>query len=170
LRSWLAFLGSTIGNFTEHQAIDLLSQIGRALGPDDWLLLGTDLVKDKRRLEAAYNDSRGVTAEFNLNILNVINAQLDGSFDLRDFEHVSYFNEDEARIETYLRSVRDQSVQIGLIDLEVEFAEGEMMRTEVSCKYTRESAEALLRRAGLKLSHWFVDSEQSFALSLSKTY
>jgi L-histidine N-alpha-methyltransferase len=168
-RRLVAFLGSTIGNFTEHQAVDLLSQIGRALGPDDWLLLGTDLVKDKRRLEAAYNDSRGVTAEFNLNILNVINTQLSGSFDLRDFEHVSYFNEDEARIETFLRSVRDQSVQIGLIDLEVEFAEGEMMRTEVSCKYTRESAEALLRRAGLKLEHWFVDSDRTFALSLSKT-
>jgi L-histidine N-alpha-methyltransferase len=168
-RRLVAFLGSTIGNFAEYEAVDLLTQISLALDGDDWFLLGTDLVKDTGRLEAAYNDSQGVTAAFNRNILNVINDQLSGSFNPQEFEHVAYFNEEKSRIETYLRSVRDQSVQVGLIDLEIEFAEGEMMRTEVSCKYTRESVEELLRQAGLELRHWFVDRGETFALSLSNT-
>jgi L-histidine N-alpha-methyltransferase len=168
-RRLVAFLGSTIGNFADYAAVDLLTQISLALDGDDWFLLGTDLIKDTGQIEAAYNDSQGVTAEFNRNILNVINDQLGGSFNPRGFEHVAYFNEKKSRIETYLRSVRDQSVQVGLIDLEVEFAEGEMMRTEVSCKYSRESVEDLLRQAGLELKHWFVDPEETFALSLSNT-
>jgi len=168
-RRLVALLGSTIGNFDRPQAIDLLGEVASTLLADGGhLLLGTDLVKDKAILDAAYNDRRGVTAEFNRNILNVINERLDADFDPRQFEHVSYFNEEDARIETYLRSRRDQSVHVAGIDLDVEFAAGEMMRTEISCKYTRESVTEILAAGGLELTHWFTDRAERFALSLAR--
>jgi L-histidine N-alpha-methyltransferase len=163
----VAFLGSTIGNFPESEAVDFLVKTSVLLNRGDRILLGTDLVKDVETLEAAYNDSKGVTAEFNSNILNVINRHLDGDFDPDLFEHVSFYNEEASRIETYLRPSAPQKVRLEQIDLEVEFEEGEMMRTEVSCKFTRESLERILERAGMTLERWFTDAETSYALSLA---
>jgi L-histidine N-alpha-methyltransferase len=167
-RRVVAFLGSTIGNFTESEAVDLLVKTGLLLERGDWLLLGTDLVKDRETLEAAYNDSAGVTADFNSNILNVINRHLGGDFDTDAFEHVSYYNEEASRIETYLRPTSRQRVRLERIDLDVEFAAGEMMRTEVSCKFTRASVKRILERAGMRLEHWFSDADGAYALSLSQ--
>lgn len=167
-RRLVALLGSTIGNFDRKQAVELLCDVASLLSDGGHFLLGTDLVKNKETLDAAYNDRRGVTAEFNRNILNVINDRLGADFDPRAFEHVAFFNEREARIETYLRSIRDQSVRIDDIDIDVAFAKDEMMRTEISCKYTRESVEEMLATAGLRLEHWFTDRDRDFALSLSR--
>jgi L-histidine N-alpha-methyltransferase len=167
-RRLVAFLGSTLGNFTGDEAVEFLFKAGALLDHDDWLLLGTDLVKEPALLEAAYNDSEGVTAEFNTNILNVVNRHLDGDFDPSAFEHVAYYNADESRVELYLRPRKAQTVRLAKIDLDVGFAAGELLRTEVSCKYTRESVERLLDRAGLSLEHWFTDEFESFALSLSR--
>jgi len=167
-RRLIALLGSTIGNFPEEHAVRLLEQFKRIMRRGDWLLLGTDLVKDRRVLEAAYNDTQGVTAEFNRNILNVINEQVDGDFDVDGFEHVARYNEERSRIESVLRSRREQTVKLGDLGLEVEFKRGENLRTEVSCKYTRASAGSLLSRAGLRMERWFADKDRSFALSLSR--
>ena len=164
----VAFLGSTIGNLDRVEAVALLGQVARLLGEDDAFLLGTDLVKAKVELEAAYNDSAGITAQFNRNILLVINEHLDGDFDPDAFAHVSTFNEDQERIETSLRSKRGQSVRLDAIDLEVRFEEGEEIQTEISCKYTRASVESMLRDAGLRLAHWYTDEDRRFALSLSR--
>ena len=109
-----------------------------------------------------------MTAAFNRNILEVINRRLDADFDTAAFEHVAYYDEDASRIETYLRPETAQRVHLKEIDLDVAFAAGEMIRTEVSCKYTRGSVESILDRAGLRLEHWFTDEAESFALSLSR--
>ncbi len=167
-RRLVALLGSTIGNFPEPDAIEFLKKIGLLLEPGDWLLLGQDLVKETAVLEAAYNDDQGVTAQFNLNILNVINRYMNGDFDAEKFEHYSFFNQAHARIESYLRSSCDQKVRLNKIDLELEFGRGELLRTEVSCKYTRESSEKTLAAAGLRLEHWLVGDDRQFALSLSR--
>lgn len=164
----IALLGSTIGNFGELQSRALLSKVRSSMKRGDWLLLGTDLVKDRGELTAAYNDSQGVTAQFNLNILDVINRLVGGNFDPGAFDHVATYNEERSRIESYLRSTRDQTVRLDRLDLTVGFRKGELMRTEISTKYTRESAHNLLGSAGLKLMHWFTDARASFALSLSR--
>jgi len=167
-RRLIALLGSTIGNFPEERAVALLSRIKGLMHHGDWLLLGTDLVKDKRVLEAAYNDSQGITAKFNRNILNVINERVDGDFDTKAFEHVAEYNEARSRIESSLRARWAQSVTLGELGLEVEFERGETLRTEISCKYTRASLERLLSGAGLRLERWFLDEGRTFALSLSR--
>lgn len=164
----VAFLGSTIGNFTDEQAVEFLFEVGGLLEREDWFLLGTDLVKEVGLLEAAYNDSAGVTAEFNGNILKVINRRLGGDFDPGAFEHLSYYNDDLDRIETYLRSRSAQSVHLRDLDLDVTFSAGEKMLTEVSCKYTRQSVERLLQRAGMTMLHWLTDEDGTYALSLSR--
>lgn len=164
----IVFLGSTIGNFFGPQAIRLLRQIKSVMRDGDWFLLGTDLVKDRAKLEAAYNDSAGVTAEFNLNILNVINRQLDGDFDTAAFEHVAVYNDERSCIESGLRSKHRQSIRLKRADLELEFEARELLSTEVSCKYTRESAAHMLAAAGFTLEHWFTDDAGAFALSLSR--
>jgi L-histidine N-alpha-methyltransferase len=166
-RRTIALLGSTLGNSPEPDAVRFLRKVGSLLAPRDTLLLGTDLVKDRRVLEAAYNDDRGITAEFNRNILNVINRHLAGDFDPGEFEHVARWNDREERIESFLRSRRQQTVRLAAIDFDVTFAEGELLWTEVSCKYTRESLERILAAAGLRLAHWLAD-EPLYALSLSR--
>lgn len=169
----LAFLGSTIGNFPHDEAAALLREFralleeGSGAEGEGMLLLGTDLVKDTETLEAAYNDSQGVTEEFNKNILNVLNQQLDADFDIDAFDHVSRYSEDRARIETFLESQRRQTVRLRDIEQEVVFEKGELLATEVSCKYTRESVEELLEAAGLEMRHWYADEDETFALSLS---
>jgi L-histidine N-alpha-methyltransferase len=138
------------------------------MGPGDRLLLGTDLVKDRERLEAAYNDSAGVTAEFNKNVLCVLNRELDADFDLGAFEHRAFYDVAEARIDIRLRSLADQAVRLPAIGMETRFAAGEEMRTEISCKFTRERLERIYTEAGLRMTDWFTDPDGLFALSLAQ--
>ena len=164
----IAFLGSSIGNFPDRAGTLLLRETADLLRNRGYLLLGTDLVKDPAVLEAAYNDDRGVTASFNRNILNVINRYLDGDFDPQAFAHVSRYNSEAERIETYLVSTRDQTVRLQEIELEVFFHAGEEMCTEVSCKYTRQSVETLFEASGMVFEHWMTDARERFALSLAR--
>ena len=161
----LTFLGSTIGNFTMREAVDLLRRVRAAIQPGDRLILGTDLRKDVRTLEAAYNDSQGVTAAFNLNVLRVINRAFAANFDLDSFRHHACYNRVENRIEMYLVSTRNQTVNIPCAGV-FEIAEGESIRTEISSKYDRQSVTQMLAAAGLRILEWQPD-EGLFALSLS---
>jgi L-histidine Nalpha-methyltransferase len=137
------------------------------LQPGDHLLLGTDLVKDVDRLEAAYDDARGVTAEFNKNVMHVINRELGADFDTDAFEHVAIFDTEQEWIEMRLRAKRPQTVRVRALDLDVHFDAGEEMRTEVSAKFRKERVETELRAAGLELVEWWTDPDGDFALSLS---
>jgi L-histidine Nalpha-methyltransferase len=166
-RRLVAFLGSTIGNLTPGPRADFLSALSDTLRPGDSLLLGTDLVKDVGRLVRAYDDSAGVTAKFNGNVLAVVNRELDGDFDLDAFEHVARWNAEEERIEMWLRATRAQRVHIAALDLAVDFAAGEEMLTEVSCKFRPDGVEAELAAAGLRRTHWWTDPAGDFGLSLS---
>jgi L-histidine N-alpha-methyltransferase len=166
-RRLVAFLGSTIGNLTPGPRADFLAALSDTLQPGDSLLLGTDLVKDVDRLVRAYDDSAGVTAKFNRNVLAVVNRELDADFDLDAFEHVARWNADEERIEMWLRATSAQRVLIAALDLAVEFAAGEEMLTEVSCKFRSEGVEAELAAAGLRRTHWWTDPASDFGLSLS---
>ncbi|MUM19685.1 L-histidine N(alpha)-methyltransferase [Mycobacterium sp. CBMA271] len=166
-RRLVAFLGSTIGNLTTQPRAQFLADVAATLDSGEMLLLGTDLVKDTERLVRAYDDSAGVTAAFNRNVLAVINRELDADFDLDAFEHVALWNGDEERMEMWLRSGRDQRVSIEALDLVVDFAVGEMMLTEVSCKFRREGVVAELAAAGLRQIQWWTDDSNDFGLSLA---
>jgi L-histidine Nalpha-methyltransferase len=163
----IAFLGGTIGNLYPRPRQEFLERIAALLGPGDHLLLGTDLIKDPARLEAAYNDSAGVTAEFNKNVLAVLNNQLGADFDLDGFEHVARFDAEAERMDIRLRSLADQEVRLDDLDLEISFAEGEEMRTEISTKFTRERLESVYAGAGLELRGWFTDAAGDYALSVA---
>jgi len=160
-----AFLGSTIGNFDDPSAIALLQRIRSRMEPRDWLLLGTDLRKDARTIELAYNDCAGVTADFNRNMLSVVNAELGADFDPERFAHHAFYDEHLHRIEMHLVSVGDQRVHIPAVG-DFEFEHGESIRTELSCKYDRSAVDRLAAAAGLAVRHWFTDAESRFALSL----
>jgi L-histidine N-alpha-methyltransferase len=164
----VALLGGTIGNFPPGTRRTVLGKIGELLGPDDRLVLGTDLVKDRSVIEAAYNDSAGVTAEFNRNLLHVLNRELDADFVPESFDHVAFFDRRNEWVEMRLRARRACSVLIGELDLRVEFAAGEELRTEISAKFTRERVEADLAAAGLELERWFTDPDGLFGISLSR--
>jgi L-histidine N-alpha-methyltransferase len=158
-----AFLGSTIGNFYPAAAIRLLARVRAAMTPGDRFLLGVDLRKDIARIEAAYNDSQGLTAEFNRNMLLVLNHELGADFDPEAFAHRAFYNTAAHRIEMHLVSLRDQRVAIpGLAP--VELAEGESIRTEISSKYDRESVAALFEAAGLRIEAWPTDPATPFGL------
>jgi L-histidine N-alpha-methyltransferase len=167
-RRVIAFLGGTIGNLAPDLRAAFLSEITHGLGPDDFLLLGTDLVKDVARLEAAYDDAAGVTAEFNRNVLRVLNRELDADFDPDAFAHVARFDRREEWIEMRLRATRAMSVHIGAIDLRVEFVEGEELRTEISAKFRKERVLDELDAAGMALVEWWTDVPGDFALSLAR--
>ncbi len=162
----VALLGGTIGNFPPGTRRGLLRQVGALLGPGDHFLLGTDLVKDPSVIEAAYDDRAGVTAEFNRNVLHVINRELGADFVPDAFEHIAFFDRRHEWIEMRLRALRPCSVLISELGLRVEFAAGEELRTEISAKFTRERLEADYRAAGLALDRWFTDDDGLFALSL----
>ncbi len=166
----VALLGGTIGNFPPGTRRRLLRAIGRLLGPDDRLLLGTDLVKDPEVIEAAYDDPEGITAEFNRNVLHVINRELDADFTPDAFQHVAFFDRKHEWIEMRLRARRAQTVRIARLGLRVDFAPGEELRTEISAKFTRRRVEADLGAAGLRLERWFTDEQERFALSLAGRY
>jgi L-histidine N-alpha-methyltransferase len=163
----VAFLGGTIGNLYPEARRDFLARIAALLEPGDRILLGTDLVKETSRLEAAYDDSQGVTAEFNKNVLFVLNRELGGDFDPDLFEHVAFYDADAARMDIRLRSLADQTVRLDGLDLTVRFAAGEEMRTEISAKFTRERLEGIYREAGLQPAGWFTDAAEDYALSLA---
>jgi L-histidine N-alpha-methyltransferase len=167
-RRLFAFLGSTIGNFESDDAEAFLAQVAERLQPEDAFLIGFDLVKDVGRLERAYDDAEGVTARFTHNLLTVMNRELGADFDLDAFEHRARYNEHEARIEIHLVSRREQTVRLEALDLEVPFAAGETLRTELSHKYTRRSVEALLEAGGLTLDLWETDPDGLFALGLAR--
>ena len=164
----VALLGGTIGNFPPGTRRRLLRRIGGLLGDDDRLLLGTDLVKDPEVIEAAYDDPQGVTAEFNRNVLHVINRELGANFPTDQFEHVAFFDREREWIEMRLRAREACTVEIDDVGLTVEFAAGEELRTEISAKFTRERLEADFAAAGLELERWYTDHDGLFALSVAR--
>lgn len=166
-RRLVAFLGSTIGNLEPPERAKFLSTLAAVLAPGEWLLLGTDLVKDRARLEAAYDDSAGVTARFNKNVLAVLNRELHAGFDVDRFAHVARFDEEHEWVEMRLRSEQAHVVPVVALQLVVPFAAGEEMRTEVSAKFRREGVEDELGAAGFEVARWWTDPAGDFALSLS---
>jgi L-histidine N-alpha-methyltransferase len=162
----VAFLGGTIGNLLPAERETFYTSIREVLEPGEWLLLGTDLVKDPATLVAAYDDSAGVTAEFNTNVLRVINRQLGADFDVDAFSHVAIWDPENEWIEMRLRADRAVRVLIPEVHLEIEFAEGEELHTEISAKFHRHGVEAELDKAGFTSAAWWTDSEARFALSL----
>ncbi|MDQ6804612.1 MAG: L-histidine N(alpha)-methyltransferase [Actinomycetota bacterium] len=164
----VALLGGTVGNFPPGTRRRLLRSLGALLGPDDHLLLGTDLVKDPAVIEAAYDDPEGITAEFNRNVLHVINRELDADFTPEQFDHVAFFDRRHEWVEMRLRARRPCSVLIGGLGLRIEFAAGEELRTEISAKFTRKRIEADYLSAGLELDRWYTDEHDRYALSLAR--
>ena len=162
----VALLGGTIGNFPPGTRRALLRKLTSLLRSEDRLLLGTDLVKDAEVIEAAYDDAEGVTAEFNRNVLHVLNRDLGADFSVENFEHVAFFDRRHEWVEMRLRARRPCSVMISELGLEVEFAAGEELRTEISAKFTRRRLEQDFKAAGLELERWFTDPDGLFALSL----
>ncbi len=163
----VAFLGGTIGNLLPVERAAFLASVRALLAPGDALLLGTDLVKDERVLVRAYDDAAGVTAAFNKNVLHVINRELGADFDPDAFAHVALWDARKEWIEMRLRSRTAQTVKIPALELAVDFAAGEDLRTEVSAKFRREGVREELSAAGLELTRWWTDREERFALSLS---
>jgi len=163
----VAFLGGTIGNLLPAERAVFLASLRAELRDGDALLLGTDLVKDPAVLVAAYDDAAGVTAEFNKNILRVLNTELGANFDLDQFEHVAVWNAEAEWIEMRLRSTSDQTVRLPRIDLSVPFGAGEEMRTEISAKFRRAGVAAEVAAAGLDSRRWWTDAAGRFGLSLS---
>jgi L-histidine N-alpha-methyltransferase len=164
----VAFLGSTIGNFLPGRRARFFRDVAELLGPGDGFLLGVDLVKDVRVLDAAYNDAAGVTAEFNLNVLRVLNRELGASFPLDAFEHVAFFDREKERIEMWLRSTRAFTVEIEALNLAVRIERHEEILTEISCKFTREGVTRELQGAGLRPRRWETDTGSRFALTLAE--
>ncbi len=161
-------LGGTIGNFAPAKRPAFLDAVAAAMRPGDTFLLGTDLVKDTGRLEAAYNDAAGVTAEFNLNVLSVVNRRLGADFNLDAFEHEAIFDVGNEWIEMRLRSARTQTVHIPALEMTVDFAAGESMRTEISAKFRPERVRAELGAAGLVVQQMWTDDEGDYALTLAR--
>ena len=167
-RRIVALLGGTIGNFMQDARRALLRKIATFMRSDDVLLLGTDLVKDPAVLEAAYDDPQGITADFNRNVLLVINRELGADFAPEAFEHIAFYNRTHDWIEMRLRARRPCSVLVAGLGLRVEFAAGEELRTEISAKFTRSRVEADFQAAGLALDGWHTDSDGLFAVSLAR--
>jgi L-histidine N-alpha-methyltransferase len=164
----VAFLGGTIGNFAPGSRRRFLRSMGELLGPDDHLLLGTDLVKDAEVLEAAYDDSAGVTAAFNRNVLRVLNRELNADFQPDAFDHVAFYDREHEWVEMRLRAQRRMAVNIADLGITVNFEAREELRTEISAKFTPERLSADLEASGLQLVKVFTDPERRFALSLSR--
>jgi len=166
-RRLVCFLGSTIGNLEPEERRAFLVRVGELLEPGDRFLLGVDLVKDPRVIEAAYNDASGVTAQFTHNLLTVLNRELDGNLPLDAFEHVATFDAEHSWVEIRLRARRAVDARLAAIDLDVHFDAGEELRTEVSSKFTRESVEDELAGAGLVLEEWHTDERGYFGVALA---
>lgn len=165
-RRLVIFLGSTIGNLTRAATDRFLRALGAQLEEGDGLLLGLDLVKAPSVLHAAYNDSAGVTAEFNLNVLRVLNRELGASFDPDMFDHVAFYDAAAAQIEMHLRARAEHVVAIRDLDVSVAFAAGETIQTEISRKFTHADAVAMMASAGCRIAGWYVGPDRRFALAL----
>lgn len=163
-RRLIAFLGSTIGNFRQPRAVRFVSDVAAGMTPRDRLLIGFDLVKPAGVLHDAYNDAAGVTAAFNLNVLRVINRELDGDFDVEGFEHVARYLPEQHQIEMYLRARRTQEVRLNGVGRTYQFADGELLQTEISRKFTRARAETVVRGGGLTPVGWYESPDRYFAL------
>jgi L-histidine N-alpha-methyltransferase len=162
------FLGSTIGNLHPEERITFYRRVRTMLNEGDFLMVGYDLVKQKDLLEKAYNDSRGVTAEFNKNILEVVNRELGAEFPVDDFRHVSRYDEEEAWIVSGLVASRAMTIPVPGAGLDVRLRAGETIRTEISAKFTREVVVRELDAGGLVLDSWRTDDEDWFALGVSR--
>jgi len=163
-RKVVLFFGSTIGNLDEGEALSFLQAVAAMLNPGDRFLLGLDMVKPIEILEAAYNDSRNVTAEFNKNILLVINRELRATFNPANFDHAAFFNEKGERIEMHLRARRDICVDVRALRTSVALKKGETIRTEICRKFRRDGAEKMIRDAGMAVSRWYTDPKGWFTL------
>jgi L-histidine N-alpha-methyltransferase len=162
-----AFLGSTIGNFEREAAIRLLCNVARHLRADDRFLMGVDLKKDVAVLEAAYNDSAGVTAEFNKNLLNVLNRELGTDFDLDAFAHRAHWNEAAGRVEMHLVALSPQTVNVPGWRA-VTFDQGETIHTEISTKYDEATVRELFDKAGMQIEKWQTDERGWYALVIGR--
>ncbi|MEV4679920.1 L-histidine N(alpha)-methyltransferase [Streptomyces kurssanovii] len=165
----VAFLGGTVGNLLPGERALFLRSVRAMLDPGDFLLLGTDLVKDEAVLVRAYDDAAGITAEFNKNVLSVLARELGADVDPADFDHVARWDRDNEWIEMRLRARSALTVKIPELDLVVPFEEGEELRTEVSAKFRQDGVRTELAEAGMDLTHWWTDEEGRFALSLATT-
>jgi L-histidine N-alpha-methyltransferase len=159
-------LAGTLGNLHPTQVTPFLRAMARQLAPGDTFLIGIDLVKDERTLHAAYNDDAGVTARFNRNILNAMNRALGADFDPEAFEHVAFYDAGNQWIEMRLRATRNMRVRVPGADLDLTFCAGDEIRTELSCKYTRESLSARLEGTSLRIEQWHTDAHELFAVTL----
>jgi L-histidine Nalpha-methyltransferase len=167
-RRLILFLGSTIGNFTPPATATFLAKVRRQLAAGDHFLLGVDLVKPVTVLEAAYNDRQGLTAEFNRNVLRVINRQLDADFAPERFAHVAFFNPAASQIEMHLRAREAHTVTLGALGLRVTFSDGETIHTEISRKFSRDEVEAMLATAGFDMARWYTPANNYFGLALAR--
>jgi L-histidine N-alpha-methyltransferase len=164
----VAFLGGTIGNLVPAERAKFLAGVRSVLRAGEWLLLGTDLVKDPEVLVRAYDDGAGVTAEFNRNVLHVLNRELGANFDVGAFAHVALWNTEQEWIEMRLRARRAMRVELPVLGFGVDFADGEELRTEVSAKFRHSGVVTELSEVGFELEHWWTDSEDRFAVSLAR--
>jgi L-histidine N-alpha-methyltransferase len=165
----IVFFGSTIGNFAERECTDFLRGIARIMNPDDRLLIGMDMIKPVRVLEMAYNDSEGMTRDFNLNILLHINRELRANFKLDDFQHKAFFNAGKQQIEMHLLAKRAVSAWISDLSMAVTLREGETVRTEVCRKFSKQRIERVFSESGFSIEKWFTDPKGWFSLVQVKT-
>ncbi len=161
----IIFLGSTIGNFNESDRQEFLRLLARCMKPEDRALIGFDMIKPRETLEAAYNDSQGVTSAFNKNVLNVLNRELNAEFDPARFAHVAYYNEARGRVEMHLQAKQDMEVNVNDLELTVEFNKDETIHTEICSKFSREDILKMSADAGLEIKQWFFDSKGWFSLA-----
>ena len=164
----VVFLGSSIGNFNPNEIEDFLTMIRKSLNAEDFLMIGFDLVKDRDILLAAYNDAQGITRDFNLNVLERINRELGGDFNLRKFEHCAYYNEENSRIEMYLVSKEAQTVTIDALNRKISFAADETIHTENSHKFTQEMIRSYIINTGLEYVESWTDPQEYFSVCLFK--
>jgi L-histidine N-alpha-methyltransferase len=158
------FFGSTIGNFGDEARVDLLKRVAGIMGPCDRFLIGIDMIKPTAVLERAYNDSRGVTAEFNKNILNVLNRELNAYLDASHFDHVAFYNAEKEQVEMHLRANRGVSAELNSLGIRISMEKDETIHTEICGKFSRDSAEAMAEEAGLRIDRWYSDHQGWFSL------
>ncbi|MDH3611411.1 MAG: L-histidine N(alpha)-methyltransferase [Nitrosopumilus sp.] len=165
-KNLIIFLGSSFGNFIPNEGKNFLQKINSTMKKEDLFLIGLDLVKDKKILENAYDDSQGITANFNLNVLSRINDELDADFDLNNFEHCAKYNEKDQRVEMYLKSLVNQSVIISKANISLKLKQGELIHTEHSHKYKISQIKDLMEKTGFEIKQNWLDVNKHYALIL----
>lgn len=166
-KNLILFLGSSLGNFSEDDATVFLQKINSVMKTSDLFLIGLDLVKDKKILEDAYDDSLGVTSQFNLNLLDRINSELGGNFDTQNFEHHSVYNEASQRIEMYIKSKKSQTISLAKTNTNIDFKEGELIHTEYSHKYTIPQIKRMMKNCNFKIKNMWLDSDQHYCVLIA---